>query len=1343
MRTLTLLTTTTTPTPPPPPPPSPAPTLNPDTQTLHLPTGTTITRPADQNRDVKEVGWRVDGVVRSVQFVPDLEGVCVAVEGGDIVLVGEEGGEGEVVGSVESGVDAMEWSPDRELVAIVTGKGTILVMTKDFDLISETPIQTTKFGEDEQIALGWGKKETQFHGSAGKSAAQSLTTDRDPRNWKLSPDDDGRSRVSWRGDGAFFAVSSVDVGEGGLKTRTIRFYNRECVLQSTSEPVPMLEHPLYWKPSGGLVVSTQRLPHRHDVVFFERNGLRHGEFSLREPLSTKVVDLAFNMDSTVLAIWIEREDGGSAVQLWTSSNYYWYLGKEIGGPEGVATFLWDPEEALRIYVWFKIVPPMPMFFFPSFISSLYFPILTHQQKNQTTSETGGLLQTLTYYLETHVSPSLTDTSSKTVAVVDGSRIHLTPFRTSNVPPPMFESAIEGLEGCVGDLTIRGEEVAVWSAGGVRVFGRDGKGWVEKRRVSVSLNPTIYTRQLAWPSGNRILTIASSSDPGVSDHLLAIDLSAAKDTMVQPEKVWVAGAESGILRIATDAGEGFVIVQCGDGSVGKVEEDGIVTRIARFPEPCNWVAGLLLNETPIVFGLSTRNRLFLNDRQVASDATSFTVHNDFLIYTTLSHSIRFVSLAVSVPDEIVVADAVNPNGFDEGLRRVERGGRVVVAVPFGTKLVLQMPRGNLETVHPRAMVLSVVRASIERKDFLNAFLQCRKHRIDLNILVDHLPNIFFENVAEFVKQISSSDYLNLFISSLKEEDVSVTMYPSRLQPAKKAAERETLKVNAVCDAVRGALIALDEVKYITSILSTDAKKSPPDLESAMRRIKSLKATSAAEAEKALKYLIFIADVDRLYNVALGMYDFSLVLLVAQFSQKDPREYLPFLTELRELSTFRQRFRIDDHLERWVGALGHLALLVREEKGEEQEKLFKDLLAYCGKHGLHPEAVKIFKGDKERLAAIYDSYGDYLKNKAKYEEAGLVYYMANEKSKALEAYTACLMWSEALTIAQELPYSAGDIIALAGEMAASLDEAHRYREAATVLIDYGSDIYGGVKCLLKGASWMEAWRLSLLHKRPDLVDEVVKPGVLDGFEIMKEDLATMRDTFSKQSVRIREVRAELERRRLAAESGEYDPILDSIEMMSDTSSMATSRFTGVSGGGTRITGVTSRTGNTYTSHRSKTRRKHERRRNAGKEGGIYEEEFLVNAMNSAVERSNGLRADIRNLVKALMHFGFFDAASEIQTLFSSVLDTLQKGMKGVFENLPKIASSVEEEKIRLMSEAGSLPKPAALANAWPSRNPSSVEVDTKAEASKWAIKFPTPAVFSEESFGFAFVPVSLQQ
>lgn len=50
--------------------------------------------------------------------------------------------------------------------------------------------------------------------------------------------------------------------------------------------------------------------------------------------------------------------------------------------------------------------------------------------------------------------------------------------------------------------------------------------------------------------------------------------------------------------------------------------------------------------------------------------------------------------------------------DETVRQIERGARLVCAVPADTKVVLQMPRGNLEVIHPRSLVLSAARRYLD-------------------------------------------------------------------------------------------------------------------------------------------------------------------------------------------------------------------------------------------------------------------------------------------------------------------------------------------------------------------------------------------------------------------------------------------------------------------------------------------------------------------------------------------------------------------------------------------------------------------------------------------------------
>lgn len=185
----------------------------------------------------------------------------------------------------------------------------------------------THLSLDAPISVGWGAKQTQFHGSLGKTAAQAVTN---LGNIGSSPDDDEIPRISWRGDGAYFVVSALSTKspQSSLRRRILRVYNRDAVLQSTSEAVAGLEHTLSWRPSGNIIASTQRFGFegggagkdgRHDVIFFERNGLRHGEFTLREPWRKTTLNgriywgysvkgLAWSADSNTLSVWMKGRD---------------------------------------------------------------------------------------------------------------------------------------------------------------------------------------------------------------------------------------------------------------------------------------------------------------------------------------------------------------------------------------------------------------------------------------------------------------------------------------------------------------------------------------------------------------------------------------------------------------------------------------------------------------------------------------------------------------------------------------------------------------------------------------------------------------------------------------------------------------------------------------------------------------------------------------------------------------------------------------------------------------------------------------------------------------------------
>jgi elongator complex protein 1 len=112
--------------------------------------------------------------------------------------------------------------------------------------------------------------------------------------------------------------------------------------------------------------------------------------------------------------------------------------------------------------------------------------------------------------------------------------------------------------------------------------------------------------------------------------------------------------------------------------------------------------------------------------------------------------------------VIPSDDLN----DECVRTIERGSKLVTVIPSIHSVILQAPRGNLETISPRALVLASIRQAIEKREFRAAFLTSRTHRVDMNILHSHDPEGFLASIPLFIQQLQEVEFIDLFLSSLK-------------------------------------------------------------------------------------------------------------------------------------------------------------------------------------------------------------------------------------------------------------------------------------------------------------------------------------------------------------------------------------------------------------------------------------------------------------------------------------------------------------------------------------------------------------------------------------------------
>ena len=153
---------------------------------------------------------------------------------------------------------------------------------------------------------------------------------------------------------------------------------------------------------------------------------------------------------------------------------------------------------------------------------------------------------------------------------------------------------------------------------------------------------------------------------------------------------------------------------------------IRTPVARFSEFCVYAYKVKLPQSEIdkppqaaYLGLAKSGRLYVSTseeetRTMATNAISFAITPNFAIFTTNAHEAIFAPLnslsrLFDLPNGGSLKEMIPPEWI---IRKVERGSRIVVAVPSSMSLVLQMPRGNLETINPRPLVMEVVKHDLD-------------------------------------------------------------------------------------------------------------------------------------------------------------------------------------------------------------------------------------------------------------------------------------------------------------------------------------------------------------------------------------------------------------------------------------------------------------------------------------------------------------------------------------------------------------------------------------------------------------------------------------------------------
>ena len=1127
----------------------------------------------------------------------------------------------ECVGEGPGGVVAFAWCPDGEVCATLTRKGTVIVMTKDL-----YPLKEEALPDDGDGSVSGGT-------------------------------------ISWRGDGRYFACSSTNAKSGET---TMRVWQREDVsVESVGEkgaatsgaPATLVgagreDVPLAWQPRGALIAAAARATDdvNDRIVFYERNGLRRGDFTIPGSDEARVTSLAWSADSACLGVAVRyAKTGERAVQIWTRSNMHWYLKHETryDASEGKVCMEWDLESGstLRAYT------------------------------------ERGLLEQFNLFWETTVS------DCGTCAVVDGDALLITPMFRTPVPPPLCAAKIvfdapvvaaafkphrrSGDAETIAALLSTGEIATATSTAGTdwehtadafadseaaATWSRwnDNEVPCDAARVVLASQRganDALAEHLTWVDDSHVVHVVRRGEDDVSEIVLTPidDACGEVSRRIVPEAIGALTSSNGAaFALARDSANAYA-VDASDTVAGGGDAfgDARIVRSSGVPSPASaakivsargldvgarYVAelGVAANEPAgALVTLDAKGNLRIGNIDVASRVTSFAIHvaaGDGCAVTTPDASADVAAVArdasrwgdeapsarvayVTREHQLLVAEvgdiiangakvravahvaeddahighwlaersaadgarmgditfsdlhqrmrrAMRPEAAktaaDATTRQVEDGARIVACAPGTTSVVLQMPRGNLETVAPKALVLPAVACALRAGRYKDAYKLAAKQRVDLNLIVDYgWPN-FIDATEAFVKDVDSAEAIMELLESLDDEDITapgniyeelVRLYPPTVVAktteaedtaiAAKVFENTKKKIDSTCAAIRSAIEAHGAGgKWELAVLTSYASGDNPDLGSALRRVAALRERELAEsaanalnvsasarkssadvdAAAALKHLLYLVGSKTLYSGALGTYDLSLAYLVAQHAQMDPGEYVAELQELQDMREHQRRAEIAKRLGKYeaaitehlldddVGGAGAVAL---------DRKLFPHALA---------EAARLERADARNALLLKNA--EALSQNLRYEDAAVARLAAGDVAGALEEYKAGLSWQQALALAGRLGLSANEIRDIAEELCGALSLTDPLN-AARVAERYLRDVDRSVELLASAKAWREASEVAYRNERGDLMETTIAPACAGAAEEHVEAFKENKARAEKYSARLRDL------------------------------------------------------------------------------------------------------------------------------------------------------------------------------------------------------------------------------
>ncbi|XKL63333.1 hypothetical protein PGB90_005697 [Kerria lacca] len=1079
------------------------------------------------------------------------------------------------------------WSSDYERTVCINIEDILSVFTIEdcnFEKLIDISLQEIFEEQNKFVNVGWGSVETQFRGSEGKYSTI-VNQEIHEESFQDKNLNDDTVHICWKYNCTAFAVNYICKKDN---IRKIKVFNQDGVLLNVTKSIYGLQSASDWCSLRNLITCVQTLPNKQVICFLEENALLHGDFQL--PENIKITKLLWNNSGDILAcIGSHLIHNQEFIALWTTSNYKWYMKQNLKFKERIVYVQWDAALPNRLHIILK--------------SGVYRMIEWLFQINES-------------------SKCNCENNLSLVAVINNNNVNFTPYRLVYQPPSIpfktnntFVYSVNAV--IFPNMTLTSEHdyfdcnstILYLDNNQILLLKYENTNIADifsftfnDPNVEIDFSTPVEMSAWLWILPNSLFFNWSRQD---GNYFCVSHLDIANKSIIITK---LFKLDSLIITIVNRDDD--VIIHSEDGKLFIFQDDRLHLMSICFIEPCHFLE--VINSDTLI-ALNQNKNLYINETIKWRDVISFYWKNPFLILVTMENQL-LISKLDFVDERIQFKEIFG--------RNIEPRSYLVTLVD--DQVILETKRGNIETITPRPFIIFKMEEMIKNSQYFEVFQMLRKQRINMNVIFDHDPASFLNNIKNIVNSMQEPSYLLTFITELKDENVAEKMFPWKYSKIKNETEN---KVLTICKALSDSIKELNNEKLNSSLIAA-----------LVRQDKLAEAANYAIKYNEIATLCHLSDAVIVYEAALASYDLECALKIIQYSKLDPSEYLPFIRELQETEENYRKFKICNYLEKYDEALKYLS------NYEENEK-FEECLKYIHKHKLYVTALELYNIKQNSVSnGIHSQYikiltivAEYFYENKFYEEAAILFEKAKLNEKALVCYLAIGDWFSSISIIKTMNCEKSIEMKMFSNTYDLLYKQGKYEDAAFIAYNFIGNCEIAVQTYLTAKKYCRSINVATSFKNENILRNIIKPYLKEEVTYIIESINSNMKSLNTYSKRLHDLR---EKNKQQDNDDEDDH-----DRMSCISSTDSSDCSSVSSFGSRASSVSST---------AKRARRRERKLWNLKPGNPREELSLLNILREIItNNSKQYSESIPDLTSALIKTDDLNLAKELNVEYAQFL------------------------------------------------------------------------------------------